>query len=164
MESKTLHNLSSSYKSFLKNISENSSFKNINEDSTLSDVNKVYDIIDIMLKDEFLQIADINHMINNYEKNNDVINKIKQLSSLRNFLILNMVYKSSKWPLFIEKLMSDLKLDCKTTQKKMLSLFKQYIGTWNTIDKFFIMNDNKTKLSKIVIIDPDDIEFLSSKI
>jgi len=46
----------------------------------------------------------------------------------------------------------------------MLSLFKQYIGTWNTIDKFFIMNDNKTKLSKIVIIDPDDIEFLSSKI
>ena len=28
MESKTLHNLSSSYKSFLKNISENSSFKN----------------------------------------------------------------------------------------------------------------------------------------
>ena len=99
MESKTLHNLSSSYKSFLKNISENSSFKNINEDSTLSDVNKVYDIIDIMLKDEFLQIADINHMINNYEKNNDVINKIKQLSSLRNFLILNMVYKSSKWPL-----------------------------------------------------------------
>jgi hypothetical protein len=163
MESKTLCNLSSSYKNFLKKLNEEEEFNKINEDSNLLSVNKLYDTINTLLKDDCLQIADINHMMINYEKNNNIIDKIKKISSLRNYLIVTMAIKSSKWPLFIDKLKAEYKIDKKIAEKKMLNLFQKYIGTWNTIDKFFIMNENGTKIKKITIIDPDDIEFILTK-
>lgn len=160
MESKTLHNLSSSYKKFLSNTNSLPEFNNINEKSSLSAVNNVYNAIDIILKDVNLQIADINHMMTNYEKHNAIIDKIKQISSLRNYLIINLAIKHTTLKPIIVQLKKHHNICSKTAHDKILSLFQQYIGTWNTIDKYFIMNDTKTRIMKIDIIDPDDIEFL----
>ena len=162
MESKSFTNLSSTYKTFLSNLNNIDEFNVIDENSTLQQLNILYTIVDNLLKDQDLQIADINHMMENYTKQNDIIDKIKRISSLRNFLKLKMVMESSKWIIFIKEIKRDYSLSSNDSNKAVLELFKQYIGTWNTIDKFFIMNSNNTKLKQIIMIDPEDGEFLNN--
>lgn len=162
MESKSFSNLSSSYKEFISNLNNNSNFTDINENSTLQQLNTLYTIIDDLLKSQDLQIADINHIMENYTKQNDTIDKIKRISSLRNFLKLKLVMESSKWSKFIKEIKSQYSISSEQANDRLLALFKQYIGTWNTIDKFFIMNSNNTKIKQITIIDPEDSEFLNN--
>ena len=90
MESKSFSNLSSTYKTLIRILNNDSEFQNIDENSTLQQLNALYLNVDSILKEQDLQIADINHLMENYTKQNDTIDKIKRISSLRNFLKLKI--------------------------------------------------------------------------
>lgn len=162
MESKSFSNLSSVYRTLIRNLNNDSDFQNIDEYSTLQQLNTVYLNVDSILKEQDLQIADINHLMENYTKQNDTVDKIKRISSLRNFLKLKTVMESTKWAKFINEIKTQYSLSIKDTNEVILKLFQQYIGTWNTIDKFFIMNSNNTKVKQIIIIDPEDTDFINN--
>lgn len=162
MESKSFSNLSSTYKTLIRILNNDSEFQNIDENSTLQQLNALYLNVDSILKEQDLQIADINHLMENYTKQNDTIDKIKRISSLRNFLKLKTVLESSKWAKFVNETKTLYSMNTNDTNEVLLKLFQRYIGTWNTIDKFFIMNTNNIKIKQIIIIDPEDTDFIAN--
>ena len=162
MESISLSNLSTSYKTLLNNLDSNENFKNINEKSSLSDICKVHNIVDDMLMENELQIADINHMMNNYKKKHETIDQLKNIASRRNFLLIKQAISIDKWSSFEKKIIKDYNIEKSKVGKVILKLFNKYVKTWNSIDKFFDMDKN-CKIKKIQVIDPEDMEYLSSK-
>lgn len=160
MESKKFSNLSSNYKKFLQECS--SIFNNIelNDNLDLLDLNVLQKSIETYLQPNELQISDINHLIENYLKNNDQIVNLQKFVHLRNYKIIKILLRSSQWKEFIIKLKSKCnKTNTKNIENAFIKLLEKYLGTWNTIDKFIIL-DKKNSIKTVEIVDPDDYEFL----
>ena len=75
-QSKSFSNLSSTYKTLIRILNNDSEFQNIDENSTLQQLNALYLNVDSILKEQDLQIADINHLMENYTKQNERISRI----------------------------------------------------------------------------------------
>ena len=187
MESKKFSNLSSNYKKFLQECSNIFNNKELNDNLDLSKLNLLHKSIEEYLQPNELQISDINHLIENYLKNNDQIINLQKLVHLRNYKIIAILLRSGEssgdkrsgespdgkrsgdssgdkrsgqWKDFIIK----LKTKCNNTNTKnienaFMKLLEKYLGTWNTIEKFIIL-DKKNTIKAVEIIDPDDYDFL----
>jgi hypothetical protein len=123
-------------------------------------LNQIHKSIEDLLEINELQISDINHLIENYIKQNDQINNLKKLVHVRNYKIISILLRSSQWKDFILK----LKLKCdnaniKNVENAFIKLLEKYLGTWNTIDKFIVL-DKKNNVKTVEIFDPDDYIYL----
>jgi hypothetical protein len=161
MESKTFVNLPSSYRSFLFNVDTILQVHEINETSTLKKINSFYTDVHNILGNYEMQVSDINHILINYTRSNDTIDKLKQIVSMRNYTVISLGMKSSKWTNFINDLKCKYDITTKTAENNALRLFNLYTNTWNTIDKLIIMQNNKVR--DIEIIDPEDFDYFCAK-
>jgi hypothetical protein len=162
MESKKFSNLSSNYKKFLQECSNTFNNIELNDNLDLSHLNILHKSIETCLQPNELQISDINHLIENYLKNNDQIVNLQKLVHLRNYKIIQILLRSSdsQWKEFIIKLKSKCnQTNIKNIENAFIKLLEKYLGTWNTIDKFIIL-DKKNSIKTVEIVDPDDYEFL----
>jgi hypothetical protein len=160
MESKKFSNLSSNYKKFLQECSNTFNNIELNDNLDLSHLNVLHKSIETYLQPNELQISDINHLIENYLKNNDQIVNLQKLVHLRNYKIIKILLRSSQWKDFIIKLKSKCnESNTKNIENCFIKLLEKYLGTWNTIDKFIIL-DKKNSIKTVEIVDPDDYEFL----
>ena len=160
MESKKFSNLSSNYKKFLQECSNIFNNIELNDNLDLSKLNLLHKSIEEYLQPNELQISDINHLIENYLKNNDQIINLQKLVYLRNYKIIQILLRSSEWKEFIIKLKNKCnEPNTKNVENSFIKLLEKYLGTWNTIDKFIIL-DKKNSIKTVEIVDPDDYEFL----
>ena len=162
MESKKFSNLSSNYKKFLQECSNIFNNIELNDNLDLSRLNMIHKSIETCLQPNELQISDINHLIENYLKNNDQIINLQKLVHLRNYKIIQILLRSSdsQWKEFIIKLKNKCnETNIKNVENAFIKLLEKYLGTWNAIDKFIIL-DKKNSIKTVEIVDPDDYEFL----
>ena len=160
MESKKFSNLSSNYKKFLIECSNIFNNVELNDNLDLSQINLLHKSIEICLQSNELQVSDINHLIENYLKTNDQIINLQKLVHLRNYKIIALLLRSGQWKDFIIKLKNKCnETNIKNIENAFLKLLEKYLGTWNTIDKFIIL-DKKNSIKSVEIIDPDDYTFL----
>jgi hypothetical protein len=204
MESKKFSNLSSNYKKFLQECSNIFNNIELNDNLDLSKLNVLHKSIEERLQPNELQISDINHLIENYLKNNDQIINLQKLVHLRNYKIIQILLRSgdasrlpdgkrsgdasrlpdgkrsgdasllpdgkrsgdasrlpsNQWKEFIIKLKSKCnETNAKKIENSFIKLLEKYLGTWNTIDKFIIL-DKKNSIKTVEIVDPDDFNFL----
>jgi hypothetical protein len=164
MEIKKFVNLSLNYKNFIIKCNDILSGLNIQfETSNFEILNNIYSLIETELTNYDLQISDINHLLENYNKDNEYIEQLKKLVYYRNFYLIKKLLRQETtiWKDFILKLKTKcvLKTDnqnikTKNIEKIFLNLLEKYIGTWNSLNNYIIINNNKIK--NIEIIDPDD--------
>ena len=184
MESKKFSNLSSNYKKFLQECSNIFNNIELNDNLDLSKLNILHKSIEECLQPNELQISDINHLIENYLKNNDQIINLQKLVHLRNYKIIQILLRSgdvshlsdgkrsgdvshlsdgkrsNQWKEFIIKLKSKCnETNTKKIENSFIKLLEKYLGTWNTIEKFIIL-DKKNSIKTVEIVDPDDFNFL----
>jgi len=160
MESKKFSNLSSNYKKFLQECSNTFNNIELNDNLDLAHLNLLHKSIETCLQPNELQISDINHLIENYLKNNDQIVNLQKLVHLRNYKIIKILLRSNQWKEFIIKLKSKCnETNTKNIENSFIKLLEKYLGTWNTIDKFIIL-DKKNSIKTVEIVDPDDYDFL----
>lgn len=160
MESKKFSNLSSNYKKFLQECSNIFNNIELNNNLDLSRLNMIHKSIETCLQPNELQISDINHLIENYLKNNDQIVNLQKLVHLRNYKIIQILLRSGEWKEFIIKFKNKCnETNTKNVENAFIKLLEKYLGTWNTIDKFIIL-DKKNSIKTVEIVDPDDYEFL----
>ena len=57
------------------------------------------------------------------------------------------------------KLQDKRKLTIKEIEEVFIKLLNRYIGRWNSLDKFIIMN-KKNQINEIEIIDPEDYKYI----
>jgi len=159
MESKKFVNLPKNYREYLENCNKIINI-DINDLIDLTLLNQLHKEIEYFLIKHDLQISDINHIIQNYDKENEIINKIKKLIYYRNFKLIKLILRSKIWQTFIINLKSkiDKELTIKQIENGVVNLFQKYIGTWNTIDKYIKMKKNEIK--EIEIIDPEDYQYI----
>ena len=159
MESKKFVNLPKNYREYLYNCDKIINI-DINDMIDLISLNNLHKEIENLLINYDLQISDINHFIQNYDKENEIINKIKKLIYYRNFNLIKLILRSSIWKNFIINIKSkiDRDLTIKQIENGVIKLFEKYIGTWNTIDKYIKIKKNEIK--EIEIIDPDDYKYI----
>jgi hypothetical protein len=160
MESKKFSNLSLNYKNFLFKCSDIFNNIELTNNLDLLKLNQIHKSIEDLLEIYELQISDINHLIENYIKQNEQINNLKKLVHIRNYKIISILLRSEQWKDFILK----LKTKCENTNIKnvengFIKLLEKYLGTWNTIDKFIIL-DKKNNIKNVEIFDPDDYIYL----
>jgi hypothetical protein len=160
MESKKFSNLSLNYKNFLLKCLDVFNNVELTENLDLLKLNQIHKSIENLLEINELQISDINHLIENYLKSNDQIDNLKKLVHIRNYKIISVLLRSSQWKEFILK----LKLKCenaniKNVENAFIKLLEKYLGTWNTIDKFIVL-DKKNNVKNVEIFDPDDYIYL----
>ena len=196
MESKKFSNLSSNYKNFLQECSNIFNNIELNDNLDLSKLNILHKSIEECLQPNELQISDINHLIENYLKNNNQIINLQKLVHLRNYKIIQILLRSgdvshlsdgkrsgnishlsdgkrsgdvshlsdgkrsNQWKEFIIKLKSKCnETNTKKIENSFIKLLEKYLGTWNTIEKFIIL-DKKNSIKTVEIVDPDDFNFL----
>jgi len=160
MESKKFSNLSSNYKKFLQDCLNIFNNIELNDNLDLAHLNVLHKSIETCLQPNELQISDINHLIENYLKNNDQIVNLQKLVHLRNYKIIKILLRSNQWKDFIIKLKNKCnETNTKNIENSFIKLLEKYLGTWNTIDKFIIL-DKKNSIKTVEIVDPDDYEFL----
>jgi hypothetical protein len=160
MESKKFSNLSSNYKKFLQECFNIFNNIELNNNLDLARLNIIHKSVETYLQPNDLQISDINHLIENYLKNNDQIVNLQKLVYLRNYKIIQILLRSSEWKEFIIKLKNKCnETNTKNVENSFIKLLEKYLGTWNTIDKFIIL-DKKNSIKTVEIVDPDDYEFL----
>lgn len=160
MESKKFSNLSSNYKKFLQECFNIFNNIELNNNLDLARLNIIHKSVETYLQPNDLQISDINHLIENYLKNNDQIVNLQKLVYLRNYKIIQILLRSSEWKEFIIKLKNKCnEPNTKNVENSFIKLLEKYLGTWNTIDKFIIL-DKKNSIKTVEIVDPDDYEFL----
>jgi len=132
----------------------------------------IHKSVETCLQPNELQISDINHLVENYLKNNDQIINLQKLVHLRNYKIIQILLRSgddlhlpdgkrsNQWKDFIIKLKNKSnETNIKNIENAFIKLLEKYLGTWNTIDKFIIL-DKKNSIKTVEIVDPDDYEFL----
>jgi hypothetical protein len=160
MESKKFVNLTSNYKNFLLDCENIFKLIELNDILSIEKLNDIYININLCIQSNELQISDINHLIQNYSKPNDQVNNLKKFVYLRNYLIIKILLRSSKWKDFISK----LKIKCnnantKNVENAFIKLLEKYLGMWNTIDKIINL-DKRNNIKMVEIIDPDDYSFI----
>lgn len=163
MESKKFVNLTNNYKKFL--LECDNIFKDIelNDNLSIDKLNKLHKIINIAIQTNELQISDINHLLENYSKENTQVENLKKFVYLRNFLIIKILLRSEYFTDFIIKLKNKYNNNnIKELENGFIKLLEKYLGSWNTIEKIIIL-DKKNNIKMIEIIDPDDYKFILNK-
>lgn len=162
MEGKSFSKLSSKYKTFLSKLEDEEVFKYFDEDMHFSDVIKLHNTITEILLSSDMQISDINHIMNNYKRDdNYIVNKIKKFGSYHNYSLIKTALKSSSWEKIKNKISKDFDCNDDIAKKVLIKLFGQYVGTWNTLYKIITLNKSG-KVKSIIIDDPEDIEFMAN--
>lgn len=164
-------NLKKEQKDFLKIISNMIIELNIEEKITKKKCIDIYNlylnIINIIENNNNININDINHIILNYDGDNEDVEMLKKFIKIKNIYIIQKVIKSNLWISFIEKLKNIFRLNSLFSnkdiniyfiEKGVIHLLNNTIyhlkGCWE------IVNFNDDKIISIDIIEPDDIEFL----
>jgi len=163
MESKKFVNLTNNYKKFL--LECHNIFKDIelNDNLSIDKLNKLHKTINICIQTNELQISDINHLLENYSKENTQVENLKKFVYLRNFLIIKILLRSEYFTDFIIKLKNKYNSNnIKELENGFIKLLEKYLGSWNTIEKIIIL-DKKNNIKMIEIIDPDDYKFILNK-
>lgn len=160
MESKKFVNLSAEYRNFLTSCEKNKDLSLIDGSTTFSDIYLIYKKVEKDLFDCDLQISDINHLVTNYSKTNEQVEKLKKLIYYKNYYIITNSLRTEEWKKFI----NSLKTKCPDTKTKyieqsVIKLLEKYMGTWNTVENIIVI-DKKGLIKKIELVDPDDYDFI----
>lgn len=163
-------NLKKEYKDFIKKTASQIKELKISDELTkkeCDDIFNLYQNIYSSISNTKLNINDINHIIMNYNKENEDVELIKKFIKIKNMFLIKQIFRSSHWDPFIAKLGEQIKLDdIKIPKKTYNYLLKKgvYRLLKTTIDQFRgcweIAEFKDNKLKKIEIIEPDHIEFL----
>ena len=171
-------NLKKEYREFVKKTAIQIKTLNIDEELTkkkCSEIFGLYQTIYSSINGSSLNINDINHIITDYNRDNEDVEFIKKFIKIKNMYLIKRIIVSPQWKPFILKLSESLQLNNKKIDKKidkktfcyllekgvyrlLLSTINQFRGCWEIAD---FDND---KLKKIEIIEPDHIEFLTKYI
>lgn len=165
-------NLKKEYRDFVKKIATQIKTINIDEELTkkkCSEIFNLYQNIYSSINESSLNINDINHIILNYNRENEDVEAIKKFIIIKNMYLIKRIITSSQWKPFISKLSEMLYSDEKKINNKtyryllekgvyrlLISTINQFRGCWEIAD----FNDDKLK--KIEIIEPDHIVFLTN--
>lgn len=164
-------NLKKEYRDFLKKTVEHINKLNINENLSKQkcmDIYKLYQSIYTEIESlPNLNVNDINHIIINYNGDNEDVKTLKKFIKIKNLYIIKKIVKSNMWDIYISKLKKDIDLnDSNLNSKKtdylvskgVYKLLNHYIdhfrGCWEIVD----FKNNKVK--KIEIVEPDHFNFL----
>lgn len=165
-------NLKKEYRDFVLNLAQEIQQLNINDSITNKkciDVFKLFQKTSNSINNDQLGINanDINHIIENYNKENKDVDLIKRFIKIKNLYIIQQIVDSLQWKPFIYKLIDlpeftilkskkkELKhLVEKGVYKLLISTVNQFNGCWEIAE----FKDNKLK--KIEIIEPEHIKFI----
>jgi len=157
-------NLSAKYKKLLDETSKLISTKDKddlkNEKMTFKRLNQLYLSISALLENGECDIFDMNHLLNNYNKSNIIVDQLRSIVKQRNSIILDKAKKTEYWKNTLNKLNESLikKLKIKTIEDTFLELLKKYennwMGYWTIIEI-----DKQGEIKDINIIDEDDLVY-----
>jgi len=124
MNNKKFYKLNNNYKHFLLYVDNNLTY-DIDETISLKKIIEIHKKIEDGISKYELEINDINHLLLNYDKENEIINKLKKMIYYRNFLILKNVIRSKEWKKFIIELTEfiSIKFEKKILIKKLENIF-----------------------------------------
>jgi hypothetical protein len=167
MEQKTIKNLSSEYKKYLKEIENVLINFNVNEVYKFSILNKYYNDVNAVNTELLIVEKDIDNLINSYEKSdqNEIINKLKSLLKQRNSEIIRNLLKSSIYQNYLEKLYIDnnKKISKTKIDQAMMEIIKKYAMSWKCCWSFLKIDDNGN-IKNIELFDINDINFFNERI
>ena len=128
---------------------------------------EIYNLIEIS---NDININDINHIINNYSKDNEYINIFKKFIKIKNLYVIKRIIQSNLWEEFINKTYSKLNIINYPMNDHIKYIIEK--GIYNLLSKsnnsfrgcWEIASFKDEKIIKLEIIDPCDITFLHSYI
>jgi len=159
MESKSFKNLSSTYKTFLKDMKENDVLE-FDDTMDFPTLKKIYDRVARYAERNDVSVLDLNHIINNYTRDdNKMVNLLKEFISFYNYSLIKVAVTSSKWNKFLTSMSGKLRSTDEITKEVVLQLLNKYVDTWNIITNIIVLSKS-LKVKEINIDDPEDIEFM----
>ena len=167
MEQKTIKNLSSEYKKYLKEIENVLINYNVSEVYKFNMLNKYYNDVNAVNTELLIVEKDIDNLINSYEKSdqNETINKLKSLLKQRNSEIIRNLLKSSIYQNYLEKLYIDggKKISKTKIDGVMMEIIKKYAMSWKCCWSFLKIDDNG-HIKNIELFDINDINYYNERI
>lgn len=166
---KSFVNLSAKYKQLLDQITTLITDKDktaiTNEKISFRRINDIYQSINNILSNNLCDEFDINNLLNNYSKQNEIIEQLRSIMKIRNKIILNNAMNSTFWKTNINNIMAKCnkiftnKCKYELIEEAFNELLKKYennwMGYWTTIDI------NKLGVIKnIGILDIDDNDYI----
>ena len=162
-------NLPSNYKDFLnevKTIIDNNLFDKIKSNKLkFKEILNLHNNINDIGSKYNCSSYDINRLINNYKKDNEVIQILKKISSLRNKFIVYHAKQSDYWELNIKNLQDKLKkhLNKKESadniEKLFIKVIKKYKYDWDGLWSVIEMGKSGN-IKNIELFDLDDLNEL----
>ena len=168
-------NLKKEYRDFINETSDK--IKELDIDNNLTklkciNIFNLFENINKLIENSSnLNVNDVNHILLNYNRDNDNVELLKKFIKIKNLYVIKEIVNSNQWNTYITRLnnnidLGDQKLNTKKTDLlvskglfKLLSTFTdQFGGSWEITD----FKDNKLK--KIDIIEPEHFDFLKKYI
>jgi hypothetical protein len=170
MENKFM-NLKKEYKEFIKRTAKKIKIIDIDNNLTKEKCIDIFKLFQDIYADiescPTLNINDINHIIKNYNREDQNVELIKKFIKIKNLYLIKKTVKSPQWQTFILKLKDDIDLDDPKINKKVTEhlLSKGVFRLLNTTVDLFrgcweIVEFNGDKIKKIEIIEPEHYEYL----
>lgn len=164
-------NLKKEYRDFVKKSAQMIKKLNIEDDLTkekCSEIFKLYqEIYEMIEGDQKLNINDINHIIMNYNREDQDVETLKKFIKIKNLYIIKKIIKSNLWNPYVKKLCDEIDLGNDKLNKKkndhivskgvyrlLNQSVDQFRGCWEIAE----LKDDKVK--KIDIIEPEQYDFL----
>ena len=163
---KKIKNLNARYKNYLDEISKVLITFDIKKEYSYQEINTIYEIISKINEKNLIVEKDIDDLIKNYEKSNEIINKLQNLIKKRNKIIIKNLLTSDLYKNFINKLLLDYKdynVDKNKIESIILELIKKYSMVWKCCWSF-IQIDSNGVIKKIQLFDINDINFVKEKL
>ena len=171
-------NLPSNYKNFLNSFSKKIDNKSIldiaNQKINYDDICSIHDKIDKISKENGCTDYDINKMIRSYgkdNKENNKINLLKKIASIRNRYIVSNSANTKLWNKNLNDLKQKIKKidrNCKVTdsdiEKAFVDLLTKYKYDWNGLWSIFNVNKTSNKVDRISVFDIEDFDFIVEKL
>lgn len=169
MENKFM-NLKKEYKDFIEKISMKIKEINIDNDLDKNECIKIYklylEINNIIEENNQININDINHIILNYNKENEDIKLFKKFIKIKNLYIIKRIIQSNLWNNLVDKTISKLNIKIDESNKKNKYIIEK--GIYNLLIKssdlfkgcWEIANIKDGKIINLEIFEPEDIDFL----
>ena len=160
---KKFKNLTAQYKTYLESINVVLKDFNPKKEYSINEINLLYNSInDINIKQLIVE-KDIEELIKNYDKSNEIIYKLRYLLKKRNKEIIRNVLKSEIYKNYINKLSIDYNKSKNEIEGALIELIKKYSMKWKCCWSF-IEIDNNGNLKKIELFDLNDIKFIKEKL
>ena len=163
-------NLKKEYREFISSTCIKIKDINIEDDIDKKKCISIYklylDINNQIENSDELNVNDINHIILNYNRDNNDIELLKKFIKIKNVYIIKRIIQSKLWEDFVLRTISKLNFDIDMTNKNNMYILEKGIyhllikssdlfrGCWE------IANFKDDKILKLEIVEPDDIEFL----